>query len=142
MPLNETRSDEHMNMKPFNLEAALRGEPVVTRDGRQVILAGFSPKIAEPISLAAWARSTRPDDKSATLLAYNSKGQFYPDGEASPFDLFMAPRVVTKWGAVLRNSFGQYVVSAHVWDSEEEAREYQQPNLPRLVKIFPLVIEE
>lgn len=31
-------------MKPFNLEAALRGEPCVTRNGKKAFVIGLAPK--------------------------------------------------------------------------------------------------
>ena len=41
-------------MKPFNLQEALAGKPVVTRDGRPVKIAGYNPDAKPQWKLAAW----------------------------------------------------------------------------------------
>lgn len=76
-------------MKPFDLEAAKRGEPVCTRDGR-------------PARIVCWDRAGNPDyplvilvlndmgNEEAHLMSEN--GSFYFNADLSPFDLFMAPK--------------------------------------------------
>lgn len=41
-------------MKPFNLERALAGDPVITRDGREVKIAGYNPKTHEGVRILGW----------------------------------------------------------------------------------------
>ena len=42
-------------MKPFNLEDALKGKPVCTRDGRSVKIAGHNPdSLSECTALVGW----------------------------------------------------------------------------------------
>jgi hypothetical protein len=67
-------------MKPFNLERALAGDPVVTRDGRPVKIAGYNGEAVKDAQLIGWIR--------------NNYATWYLTGEsehAKDFDLFMAP---------------------------------------------------
>lgn len=78
-------------MKPFNLEAAKRGEPLITRDGAQARFVAYVP---ESVSQKVYAVM------SGVVLAYNDDGTFHLDGGArySPWDLFMQePPKVEKW---------------------------------------------
>ena len=68
-------------MKPFNLEAALRGEKVVTRDGREVT------------QLVKFENLRRKDQVcgvlEANLYFWHDDGSFIGDGDKSKSDLFM-----------------------------------------------------
>ena len=92
-----------MNLKPFNLEKALAGDPVVTREGQQVT----------EIFLCKTANKT----ESSVVFVCNGKvyattvnGNF--DGFASSLDLFMAPKIVKKsgWLNVYPNNKVGYVI--------------------------------
>lgn len=71
------------NLKPFNLEAALAGEPVVTRDGQeatQVTLfdcSGEFPLIAVV---------------NGGVYSFTKQGRHYNCGQPSSLDLFMKPK--------------------------------------------------
>jgi hypothetical protein len=80
-------------MKPFNLEKALAGEPVITRDGRRVKIAGYNEEIYPlNISLLGWIRS----DIGWCEYAWYCNGR-YNSGEDNPSDLFMAPTERKEW---------------------------------------------
>ncbi len=74
-------------MKPFNLEKALAGEPVVTRDGRKVIeiyCFDFNGKnIATPV--VAYI------EQADALECFDKNGKWL-DYRESDEDLFMAPK--------------------------------------------------
>lgn len=55
-------------MKPFNLEAALRGEPVVTRDGQEVTDLKYFPNVEGNYSLAGVA--------DRQLLTWHKDGRY------------------------------------------------------------------
>lgn len=82
-------ANELSNLKPFNLEAALKGEKVVTRDGREV------KDIAHlPSSKSGYVVAGVLDGDIAT---FTEEGGFciknpYPDE-----DLFMAPKERVVW---------------------------------------------
>ena len=71
-------------MKPFNLEAALRGEPVVTRDGRKVT--------------QVTKFDVAPGADSVFAVIDGLVFSFYCDGSGleaeSTIDLFMAERTI------------------------------------------------
>lgn len=75
-------------MKPFNLEQALKGKPVVTRDGRKV----------KHITIHSYGGLTALvplDGGLVTEWDYTDEGKFYPSGTMSDRDLFMASRQIT-----------------------------------------------
>lgn len=95
-------------MKPFNLEAAKRGEPITTRDGRSVRFLAHVPEVREDCRVVVFI------DASTCVTSYSEDGRYnYPDPAVRGCDLVMAPRVV--WVNLYRNG----VASWH--DSKEEA---------------------
>jgi hypothetical protein len=73
-------------MKPFDLQKALAGEPVITRDGRPVKIAGYNEEADEDVVLCGW-------------VAGNAH-QWYKDGSCEYeeyLDLFMAPIERKEW---------------------------------------------
>lgn len=73
-------------MKPFNLEEALSGKPVVTEGGDEVIIAGYNPKMNPYDQVIGWV------DNAAK--SWNTKGKYYK-GVISNYDLFMKPETKT-----------------------------------------------
>jgi hypothetical protein len=69
-------------MKAFNLEAALAGAKVVTRDGREVKIAGYNEKAAFREALVGWLEKE--------VMWWDKEGK-YPGEDMLHFDLFMAP---------------------------------------------------
>jgi len=57
---------DYVKMKPFNLEAALAGAPVVTRDGRPVKIAGYNPDAHASGTLTGWIEKS--------IAGWNKKG--------------------------------------------------------------------
>ena len=81
-------------MKPFDLQKALAGEPVVTRDGRKVQRVAHLPEIKYPWSVVAVIEGE--------MYTYNETGRCYADTIASA-DLFMAPTKRTVWVNLYRD---------------------------------------
>jgi hypothetical protein len=67
-----------MKTLPFNLEAALRGEPVVTRDGRSVT--GI---------IDSKDGSMYPVESVDSYESWTHRGVMYVNGKDNPGDLFM-----------------------------------------------------
>lgn len=80
-------------MKPFNLERALAGEPVVTRDGLKVLRVIHVPESARPSTVLIVT-----EDTVVAWVAEN--GMYYDTSERSRSDVFMAPKEVTVIGWV------------------------------------------
>ncbi len=113
-------------MKPFNLERALAGDKVVTRDGREVTqLTKFD---CEGECLAGVL--------DLSLSTWNKNGQFWGTSEESDDDLFMAPKTVKHWVNFYSN---ETVVS---FDSEESAKEVNYRHLKPIAIAVPVEFEE
>lgn len=69
-------------MKPFDLEAAKRGEPIITRDGRKVKFVAHVPE-AKSEKLVCLV--------NGDLFLYLDDGSFVFSKPPAPLDLFMAP---------------------------------------------------
>lgn len=79
-------------MKPFDLEAAKRGEPLITRDGRPAWFIGEIPDCVNPVCpVVAYI-----NDSPVIPFVYRSNGMQLRD-EETEFDLFMAPDKKTRW---------------------------------------------
>lgn len=98
-------------MKKFNLEEALAGKPVITRDGREATqLVLFKAVGKYPLLCVA-------DEE---LLSYTKEGNHLMSGKESSHDLFMKPTKKSGWIAVLRLSNGQVVVSETVHKTKQD----------------------
>ena len=71
-------------MKPFNLERALAGDPVVTRDGREVTEIYYFETCIKPYPVAAIS--------NGIVRVYTKRGSALADDVPDPLDLFMAPK--------------------------------------------------
>jgi hypothetical protein len=121
-------------MKPFDLKKALAGEPVVTRDGRPVKIAGYNENAHEFYRLAYWV-------DGGVCLACKSDGKY--SNSDSVNDLFMVPKPVTKkegwvavWGGVLYPAEGGQIAGcSHVYESKEAAVAAEFANVQAYIKI-------
>lgn len=68
-----------MKLEKFNLQDALNGRPVVTRDGNPVKIAGYNTDAEEASKLCGWS--------CGIVLSWTENGNYYVD-EDSPDDLF------------------------------------------------------
>lgn len=116
-------------LKPFDLEAALRGEPVVTRDGRPV------------------TQVTKFDVTSIFRIVgvVNSKveywtenGYYHPDYSGNSSDLFMVTKTVKKegWVNLYKSDDEEIAVfTGHGHNTKEAAEEEASPKCIATVKI-------
>lgn len=121
-------------MKPFNLEAVLKGDPVVTRSGRKVVFIVY-----DPTTVVLDARIIVLVEGQRELRFYYENGQVFADFE-SPHDLFMAPKKRTVWLNLY--SVSEMRRGHAAWHpTEDEADRYASKK--RLGgRAFPLEIEE
>ncbi len=124
-----------MNLKPFNLERALAGDPVVTRDGRPVTqIAKFDIKHPYPVVITI----------GGDISHYTIDGRFF-EGSESCGDLFMAQKQVTKWINLIRGKVTEQVRfdSCYLYDSEEAARqEIQNHKYFHLIRTISITYDE
>jgi len=104
-------------LKPFDLEAALRGEPVVTRDGREVKIAGVNLGAKDLYKVVGWL--------DGITAGWCIDGKTYLDYEDST-DLFMATKTVKKegWVNLYKSNISDLMAStSHAYKTEEEAKD-------------------
>lgn len=115
-------------MKPFNLQDAINGKPVITRAGDSLTFGAYIPQ-ANGYKLFM----LRPD---GVVLRYNENGIYICNDIESPMDLFMAPTKRTVWV----NLYGRELESV-CHPTEEDADKHASPD--RIGgKAYPLEIEE
>lgn len=99
--------------KPFNLQEALAGKPVVTRIGEPVKIAGYNPDagVGQYHQVIGWMDSK--------VIGFNESGSW--NGTMSDKDLFMAAVTKDVWVILMQRSFG---LSAVVRETKEEAEAF------------------
>jgi hypothetical protein len=121
-------ANETMKLKPFNLEAALKGEKVVTRDGREVTDIREFPTATEGYRVAAVL--------NGDIETFTESGKYDNFGQTSA-DLFMAPKERVVWANIYKNG---------VWiehKTEEDADNRQDLTDTRLGgRAYPITVEE
>ena len=73
-------------MKPFDLEAAQRGEPIQTRDGRPVVFGGHNPKAPKQHRIVGWV-----EDDTLASRDWDENG-CWEAGVKHKLDLFMTSK--------------------------------------------------
>lgn len=96
-------------MKPFDLEAAKRGEPICNRDGENCVFITHVPDATHEYRVVALMPFKE-------VYCFDETGSYDCDGDASRHDLFMATRKRTVWVNVYppeaRNFGGSYETEA------------------------------
>ena len=91
-------------MKPFNLEAAIRGEKVITREGNEVTqLTKFENVRQDVEPLRGVVESI--------VCTWSIDGRFYKDGEDHRRDLFMGPQTREGWINIYPTEDNTYTAS-------------------------------
>jgi hypothetical protein len=122
-------------MKPFDLEKALAGEPVCTRDGRPVKIAGFNPDAVNACQLAVWVGNF--------LYSYGIDGNYA--SHSHDRDLFMAekPKTLMEGYAILLPDRRPFVLASGMCIYEaKSAAERQLEFAPRGSVIAKITWEE
>ena len=88
-----TDKKEEMKLKPFDLEAAKRGEKLVTREGVEVKFGGVNHQAKDYHQVVGWVGG---EEKG-----WNLTGHYMDSSIGASRDLFMASRKVVRWGRVV-----------------------------------------
>lgn len=106
-------------MKQFNLERALAGDPVVTRDGRKVKIAGENAKAPAHSSVVGWVED--PDGGYFAQKWYSTGTNEDYEGQ----DLFMATKQYSGYINIYRSVVtGVPATGGTVYETEAAAREH------------------
>lgn len=98
-------------MKEFDLNAALEGQPVITRDGRKVTELHHFKSYDGDYPVYAVINNA--------VLSYTKEGK-YNKSCGHPLDLCMAPKVIEKWMNIYEEEGILWMSVGH--DSEAEAK--------------------
>lgn len=125
-------------MRPFDLEKALAGDLVVTRDGREVDEIFFSEKAGVPQPVIAHIKGNR------TFFSFYKNGRFLEERIGiSKYDLSMAPKVVKRWINICIGSTGTIFADSKLYESKDSANSTATKYVNcSLLKTVPLEVEE
>lgn len=124
---------EELKLKPFNLEAAKRGKPVCTRDGRKARIICFDLKDRDNYySIVAIIET----DGYEVPCKFSKEGKFeYNSIILDDNDLMMLPEKKEGWINIYPYSKGNKNIGSSIFNSKEEALENAVPNLIDTIKI-------
>lgn len=123
-------------LKPFDLEAAKAGAPVVTRDGRsaRIICTDLKNGIYSVIALI-------PNEyEGEDFETYTINGKYHCGGFEDCRDLFMAPTKRQGWVNIYKDSVGD-TRGCFVYGTQQQAREHARIALGYIATI-PVEWEE
>lgn len=129
------------NLKPFNLERALVGDTVLTRDRRKVI---NLRKCKIGNNIQPIIGHIENDGREGDLTGWDLDGKYRNNYESS-LDLFMIPKKITYWANIYRNheEIGNLHVISQLYNSKELAEEAGKVlNNKRYIKTISFDIEE
>lgn len=124
-------------MKPFDLEKAKAGHPIVTRQGHKARILCFDRVSQYPIVALISTTSTVPDER---IVTYTINGKTV-NNTIGPCDLFMEEINVEKWVITLRTRTGELKTYYKVFNIEEDAQ-FISDELQHLVGIHKIEISE
>lgn len=109
------------NYKPFNLERALAGDPVVTRNGMKVLNIAYLPDAPDNSKIVCVIDSGHGYTNCITF--YQSGSLWLTDKEHN-MDLFMAPIEKEYWVASGKgiNSYDKNILCTRLCNTEDEIR--------------------
>lgn len=104
-------------MKPFNLERAIAGDPLITRIGEQVEFVAHDPKMeAGSRVIFKLFRETGPE-----WMLISESGRYWPVGPNTNQDVFMAPIKKTMWVNVYPGLSAGSMPIMYFYHTQEEA---------------------
>jgi hypothetical protein len=124
-------------MKPFDLEKALAGAPVVTRDGREILYIHHHPEALNDYQVVAFIK----DQSAADYFCADGKFSSEITRETNN-DLFMASKVKTYYVSIIENTKDNRIFCCnHLYASPEEiSRDTLHYPFIR-VKVVPIELE-
>lgn len=114
------------NLKPFDLEKALAGDPVVTRRGKKVVRLVHMPEMLRKENIIYVT------EEGLCWIVYPN-GKIYEHG-TSDHDLLMAPVKKTLWVAIDKNYpktapiYGKRYITSYAYENEKVCRDLYSTN--------------
>lgn len=107
------------NLKPFNLIAALAGDPVITRDGNEVLRVINIPEVTESKQVLCIIKNSTDN----ALIYYYKNGRLFECLQSS-FDLFMKPVEKEYWTVSYQASGSKHTAIIGTFNSEDDANKW------------------
>ena len=129
-------SIKEANMKPFNLEQALAGKPVITRDGTPVTEIYHFKTTTEKQPVVGII--------GGSVCSFTETGHFYPDKEYSKNDLLMEVEKKTVWINLYQYNENNKVKvgTLNTYNSKESAEEnIATSRSVKYLGTFPIEVE-
>lgn len=119
-----------MNLIPFDLERALAGDKVVTRNGINVIEIKFfeNKKLMKPVVFSV--------DDEYLYFSCTKEGKFHITGYESPQDLFMSPKTKVMYVYVMKDKETSLITSFTTADNLRQESYFYE-----ILKIFELKVD-
>ncbi|HXT83636.1 MAG TPA: hypothetical protein VN704_04805 [Verrucomicrobiae bacterium] len=122
---------------PFDLEKALAGNEVITRNGLEVIECVYFKK-REQFNLLALIKE--PENKYSTLKAFNDDGTFCRD--EPEFDLFMKPKIIKLYGGLYKYPDDHKILITYLYRDHETATQQASSGYKIFIKVVEIEVEE
>ena len=103
-----------MKTKPFDLQKALAGHPVVAKNGKKALQIAHFP--AAPLSMFRLAVLLEGENYP---LSYSEEGKKYSNSDVGGYDLLLEVKTVKKWGRVCLGDSGAIHFSGSFGTKEE-----------------------
>lgn len=113
-------------MKPFNLEEAIKGMPVITRDGREVTQLKFFEDVNLNLIVGVVSRN---------IWSWNIHGKLDSLRGDSDKDLFMAEEKKTIWINIWKNKVGYIFSTTHLREDRADIEIEEELEHTHLKKI-------
>ena len=113
--------------KPFNLQEALAGKPVVTRDGRKVKIGAYNHD-ADAYHVIGWIDGF-PED-------WTKDGHYFHDERESDLNLFMAPETKDVWVVLVSTIADSFCTSSYVRNTEQDAKHLENTMIKSVYKTY------
>ena len=124
----ENMEENKLSLKPFDLEAAKKGKPVCTRDGRKARIICFDRKGYNRFPIVALIMN---DDKESDIYTYRPNGKLDNNGNESDKDLMMLPEKHEGWINIYKtydDKFAAMTGSLYLYKTEKEAKMEADPD--------------
>jgi hypothetical protein len=126
-------------MKPFNLQEAIAGKPIQTRDGRVLKFVAHVPEASVGSKVVIM-------NFQGYIGAYPENGKSSLDEEEWDNDIVMAPVIKTYYVNIFKGNYSNIVVSSSPLEDEEEVQwnkdKYLQMNNVKFITTLTFDIEE
>ena len=121
-------------MKPFDLEAAMRGEPIQLKNGEKCTFGAFLPSAAPSCQVVII-------NPQGYVISRYKDGRFEANKNCSS-DIVMVPKIKTYWINIYKGKFNEDRYTAgSLLNSEETAKEMRKID-PTWVKTISFEVEE